>query len=168
LKKIAFVILVCFAVFFTTGCQEEEVSTVNNTVKSGLCEYEPSGIHVIGLTSIERNPQKNNSSLISIYVSLMDSFDCSIKSPGSFRFELYEYVPRSSQPKGKRLIVWPDIDLADKEENNRYWNDLIRAYNFKLNANINPNAPKNYALQATCMTGGGKRVSEIFILNSKK
>lgn len=153
-----------------SGCPGEPATPADTYTGTGesSCAYSASAIHVIGLTSIGRDPRKNNSSQLSIYVSLLDSFDSSIKSPGSFRFELYEYVPRSSQPKGKRLVVWPDIDLTNAGDNNKYWRDLLRAYHFTLEANINPDIPKIYALQATCMTGDGKRLSEIFILNSKK
>ena len=43
----------------------------------------------------------------------MDSFGSAIKSPCIFRIELYEYVERSPSPLGKRLEIWPDIDLID-------------------------------------------------------
>jgi len=50
---------------------------------------------------------------INLYISLLDSFGSQIKSPGVFRFELYERVLRSAEPKGKRVAIWQDIDLTD-------------------------------------------------------
>ena len=73
-------------------------------------------------------PEKNNEHA----VSLLDPFDCQIKSPGVFRFELYEYVQRSAEPKGQRVIIWPDIDLTECSENNNHWRDFLRAYEFNL------------------------------------
>ena len=67
-----------------------------------------------------------------MYAALRDSFGSCLKAPGVFRFELYEYVQYSSEPKGKRIIIWPDIDLTDAAENNEYWNDFLRAYEFSL------------------------------------
>jgi hypothetical protein len=168
LRNLVFILLLCLLTVVLSGCPTGQATPSDTYTADSPCAYSASSIHVIGLTSLGRDPQRKNSSQLSIYVSLLDSFDSSIKSPGSFRFELYEYVPRSSQPKGKRLAVWPDIELIDAGDNEKYWQDLLRAYHFTLDVNINPDIAKTYALQATCMTGDGKRISEIFILNPKK
>ena len=39
------------------------------------------------------------------YVSLMDVFGSQIKGPAVFRFELYEKVVRSSEPKGNKCSL---------------------------------------------------------------
>lgn len=99
---------------------------------------------------------------IDIYISLIDSFDSQIKSPGVFRFELYEYAPRSAELKGKRVKLWPDYELSDTITNNQYWRDFLRAYEFDLPFD----APftQNYILQVTFLCPGGKRLLNEFVL----
>jgi hypothetical protein len=93
---------------------------------------------------------------------LLDSFDCQIKTPGIFRFELYKYVRRSAEPKGKRIAIWPDIDLTGTTENNNYWRDFLRAYEFNLD--FVPKRNQSYILQATCLCPNGKHLSADFVL----
>lgn len=103
---------------------------------------------------------------IHCYVSLLDPFGYQIKSPGIFRFELYEYMQRSSEPKGKRAVIWPDVDLTDPVTNNDYWRDFLRAYEFSLpceQANSH-----DYILQVTCLCPNGKRLSSEFTLRQTK
>jgi len=89
-----------------------------------------------------------------------------MKSPGIFRFELYERVPRSAEPKGKRIILWPDFDLIDVAENDNHWRDFLRAYEFSLPIESQTN--QNCILQATCICPNGKRLSAEFTLTHTK
>jgi hypothetical protein len=79
---------------------------------------------------------------------------------------LYEKVPRSAEPKGKRITKWPDIDLTDIVENNVYWRDFLRAYEFTLPVELD--ARQNHILQATCLCPNGKRLSTEFTLPNTK
>ncbi len=103
---------------------------------------------------------------INLYVSLVDSFGSQIKSPCVFRFELYQRVQRSSEPKGSRVIIWPDIDLTDPAANNEYWRDFLRAYEFNLP--FEPSASQNYILQVTCLCPNVRRLSTEFALKFTK
>jgi hypothetical protein len=96
---------------------------------------------------------------IEVYVSLLDSFNSQIKGPGVFRFELYEKVIRNPEPKGKRINIWPDIDLRDAVENNKYWQDYLRGYKFKLDYE---GRDGQYVLQVTFLSVGGKRLVNEF------
>lgn len=87
--------------------------------------------------------------------------DSQPSSPGIFRFELYEHVQCSTEPKGQRLAVWPDIDLTDAAQNNNYWRDFLRAYEFKLD--FEPQT-KSHTLQGTFLSPTGKRLSAEFAL----
>jgi len=99
---------------------------------------------------------------INVYVSLLDSFGSAIKSPGVFRFEMYEYVERQASPKGGRIAIWPDIDLSNAVENNKYWRDFLRAYQFNLP--FEPASNPSYILQVTFLCPTGKRLSDEFTL----
>ena len=103
---------------------------------------------------------------IKVYVNLTDSFGCQQKTPGVFRFELYEIVHRAANPKGRRITIWPDINLTDPSENNKFWRDFLRAYEFDLD--FEPAAAQGCMLEVTCLCPNGKRLSADFILKLAK
>lgn len=133
---------------------------------SAYTGYAPSRIDITPLTEVVRTGDAENGSTITVYVSLLDSHDSQIKSPGIFRFELYEYAQRSSDPKGRRVVIWPDIDLTAAAKNNEYWRDFLRAYEFNLDCE--PQNKHSYILQVTCMCPDGKRLSTEYALKHIK
>ena len=124
--------------------------------------YAPSRIEILPLSELVSVSGPGGGTQLDAYVSLLDAFGSQIKAPGTLRFELYEYVRRSADPKGQTIAVWPDIDLTDPAENNRYWQDFLRAYAFELSTDV----PRNgvYILEATCIRPDGRRLSADFTL----
>jgi len=61
--------------------------------------FAPAKINIMPLTEFI-SPGDARQANINLYVSLLDSFGSQIKSPCVFRFELYQKVQRSSEPKG--------------------------------------------------------------------
>jgi hypothetical protein len=173
--KITTVILQAFFLLslpIYTGCEPPQAGSnlpahINKTADAqDYSGYMPAKIDIMPLTDFIFVSPARSSSKLRIYVSLLDSFDCQVKSPGVFRFELYEQVLRSPEPKGKRIILWPDIDLTDVDENNQYWKDFLRAYEFNLD--FEPKAQQNYILQVTFLSHAGRRLSADFNLKSPK
>ena len=118
-------------------------------------QYAPVKIDIMPLTEFVRH--EGAEPKIALYVSLLDSFGSQIKSPAMFRFELYQRVRRSAEPKGSRTIIWPDADLSDPAANNRHWRDFLRAYQFDLP--FDPAEGQEYVLEVTCLTPDAKRIS---------
>ncbi|MFC1738894.1 hypothetical protein ACFL1G_07600 [Planctomycetota bacterium] len=150
-------------VFGVTGCQQNthrpSIETDDQPI-SVYARYAPIKIRIIPLTKFDLPENK-----IHLYVSLLDSFNSQIKAPAVFRFEIYEKVQRSAEPKGKRIYHWqPDIDLTGLIENNNHWSDFLRAYEFKLD--FEPKENKSYILQVTSMLPNGKRLSAEIDLKS--
>ena len=139
----------------------------HNDVKelSVYSRFAPAKINIMPLTEFIRigDTQQPN---INLYVSLLDSFGSQIKSPIVFRFELYQRVLRSAEPKGRRVVIWPDIDLTEPAANNEYWQDFLRAYEFDLP--FEPDASQSYILQVTCLCPNGRRISAEFALKLTK
>ncbi len=127
--------------------------------------FGPARIDVLPITAIEPASAADRETSISAYVSLIDAFDCQIKSPVIFRFELFQRLQRSSDPKGKRLIVWPDIDLIDPTLNNNIWQDFLRAYQFSLP--LQKISADNCILHVTVTCPSGKRLTADFIVRPK-
>jgi len=119
--------------------------------------FAPARIGILPLTELSRPGNSGQPAVLTIYLDLLDAFGSHIKAPGVLRFELYEYVVRSAEPKGQRITVWPDIDMTNPAENNRYWQDFLRAYEFTLDAPAG--LDKTYILEATCLCPDGRRLS---------
>ena len=129
-----------------------------------LKEYDPVEVRVIGLTQIvdsEFNPQR---ATLKAYIDLMDSFGCRVKAPGKLRIELYEYLPRSANNKGRRLMAWPDVELTDAPLNNSHWKDYLRAYQVDMTMVSRPLRGSSYILHTTFITLRGKHLTSDFRL----
>ena len=167
---VKYLVLAISCLAFFSGCGEPPVvpdKSVEVKVKGG-CLFQIDRAHVIGLTSIESKPDDDSSSVLTVYLSLQDSFASSIKVPAIFWFELYEYVPRSPNPRGTRLYLSGEIDLNSLSVNNDYWEDFLRAYKFTMDATVKYDPSATYVLQITCVTPDGRRLMETFYLNKKK
>ena len=165
----------------TTGAPPD-----HNTADAPLCiYYAPVKIDILPLTEFTALDGGSDPH-IEAYVSLLDSFGSQIKSPGKFRFELYEYVQRSAEAKGRRVMIWPESDLSDPNSGNRYWIDLsdpaannrswrdfLRAYQFNLPFKPAPHEGalrpgRDYVLEATCLTPNGSRLTAEFGLKRRE
>jgi len=127
------------------------------------CErYGPARIDILPLTALAQAPDSRRDSILSVYICLLDSFDSQIKAPAVFRFELFEHAQRSTDPKGRRLTIWPDIALTDPALNNNHWQDFLRAYLFSLP--VQKLSAGDYILHATCITPSDKRLYADFLV----
>ena len=168
MRTITLILQVFFLCLFwvCVGCEPTQVDVEpparvdNGFDVSVYTHYAPVKIDIMPLTEFIGVGDVEETSQLNVYVSLLDSFGCQIKSPGVFRFELYKRVERSSEPKGKRIFIWPDIDLTERSENNNYWRDFLRAYEFNLDFGRRSN--QNYVLQVTCLCPNGRRLSAEF------
>ena len=131
--------------------------TTKIAIASGPVTFAPVKIGVLPLTELSSPSGAAQGAKLDVFVTMLDAFGCQMKAPGALLFELYEYVPRSAQLKGKQLALWPQIDLTGPAENNRYWRDFLRAYEFELDAQASRD--KTYILEVTCLCPDGKRLS---------
>ena len=159
-------VLLFVLLLFESGCEPVATELPPKINASVYTHYAPVKIDIMPLTEFTGVGDMAEPSKINVYVSLLDSFGCQKKSPGVFRFELYEYVERSAEPKGRRITIWPDIDLTDAVENNNHWRDFLRAYEFNLG--FEPESNQSYVLQATCLCPSGRRLSAEFTIKHTK
>jgi hypothetical protein len=166
MKYISIICLFASAMSFLTGCDMRFPASslpgekpVHNTRP-----YVAANIHIMGLTEIVPGQRTGEEAILKVYIDLMDSFDCRMKSPGVFRLELYEFVPRSSDPRGRRLFIQPDLDLTDPVDNDKYWQDHLRTYRFNLPLDFVPLPGSAFIIEATFIPPGGKRLNDKFHL----
>jgi hypothetical protein len=128
--------------------------------------YSPVSVDIMPLTEFTSSNGQDPSSGLTIYVSLLDAFNCQIKAPCRFRFELFEHKQRTATPKGKRLAKWSDIDLSDAVTNHSYWQDYLRAYKFVLD--FEPQQDRVYVLEVTCLCPDRRRLTADIVLTCCK
>ena len=154
MKKI--VIPIALAMALICGCEESQQQTAKSLKGQTVNEsvFAARRIKIIGLTEFK------DEDTLHVYIDLLDEFGDRIKTPMKLRFELYDYVPRSSEPKGKRYIIWPDIVLIEPQVNNQYWRDYLRSYEFELDTDMEIVHGRAYILEAVCFTEQGKRLTD--------
>lgn len=154
--------------FGIAGCHQAQVATeqaegpYHSIDASVYAQYSPVKIDIMPLTDLVGSSGAEAAPEIRVYVGLIDASGSQRKWPGIFRFELYEYAQRSAEPKGRRIIIWPDIDLKDPAKNDEHWRDFLRAYQFDLE--IEPENKRSYILQVTYLCPDGKRLSDEFTI----
>ncbi|UCG58952.1 MAG: hypothetical protein JSU70_05465 [Phycisphaerales bacterium] len=174
MKAFTYTLLTFIAVCFLplSGCESPEAVAEPRSGSDRVSPapsytgYAPVKASIMPLTEFVRAGGAEQASKLGAYVGLLDSFGSQIKAPAVFRFELYEHLQRSSEPKGKRVAIWPDIDLTDAPSNNSYWQDFLRAYNFSLD--FEPKSNQDYVLQVTATCADGKRLSAEYVLRHGK
>jgi hypothetical protein len=173
IKKTVFVlkIILCCTLAAIIGCEPvpPRQTAQKEKMQGGpqICipsDFAPDKIEIMPLTEMTIDSSQN--AVIKAYVSLLDSFDCQKKWPGIFRFELYQRVLRSADPKGKRLFISRDFDLTEATVNNSSWLDFLQAYEFNLEFESAENI--DYILQATCLTPDNRRLSTELILKPQQ
>ncbi len=166
--KYAAALSMCLLVFFS-GCNASN-STNGRVIEnhnsqaykiSIYSEYAPARIDILPLTEYKINEETQQGE-INLFVSLLDEYGSQIKSPCIFRFELYPKVPRSSDPKGGRVMIWTDMDLTEPKINNDYWQNFLRAYKFSLLFELQSN--QTYILEVTCMCPNSKYLTSEYTL----
>ena len=156
------VILWAVSVLTIAGCGRDSAVVTGPDDKCPYAVYAPSDLDIMPLTGIEKS-ENDNSAEITVYLSLKDEFDTQMKAPCSIRFELFDKLYRTADPRGKRIKIWPEVNLEAPDANHQYWLEFLRAYKFTL-------AVKNYTgsaliIQATCIFPDGRRLNSDFDLS---
>lgn len=68
---------------------------------------------------------------LEVRVRLKDAFDDPVKALGSFRVQLYNFVPRSLETRGKECGNWL-INILSEQDIRKYYDLIDRSYRFPL------------------------------------
>jgi hypothetical protein len=149
----------CAAVIVLTGCEMAQAPTQSVVQRGGDVSIER--IRISALTEFVTDPALPDEVQLKVLLEFFDTSDLSISAPCILRFELYEFHSVSSDPRGKRLLIWPEKDLGNAENANKHWKNLLRGYEFYLPLDFMPRRDKKYVLEATCFAGQ-KRYNDLF------
>lgn len=163
-------LIMCVLLIFSAGCEPAANSAdmqVTDPNSALFCEtYVPVRVETLPLSRIVNYP--DGSGRVNAFVDLLDEFESRLKSPAQFRFELYEFVPRSVREEGKRVKLWKQIDLRDNRVNSAYWREHLRAYEFLLDTEAGLQSGRKYVLEATVTTVRGVRLSDSVVIETRQ
>lgn len=142
-----------------TGCKMDRAAPDRSAQLGRWADFMPAQVQILPLTELATD---DSAGRLRVYVGAFDSFDTQMKAPGTFRFELYEHLPRSPEPRGSMLRIWPDVDLTGARANHEHWRDFIRAYEFNLD--FEPAPGRRYLLKVTYLSPNQRRLTDQFAL----
>lgn len=155
---IVLVTLLAAVGFILTGCDTGRPDDIFDSTP------EPPGpvqeLRISALTEfvyLPDNPQVQ----LRVMAELMDAAEQSVQQPCIWRFELYDFVARSSQIRGHRITIWPDMDLTAASEDDTHWKPFLKGYEFYLPLEHELQGGKKYVLEATAMTDQ-RRYNDLF------
>jgi hypothetical protein len=168
-KAIARKIVVFIVILSCGGCEkpvspEKKIVQPDSESQKNLVysRYSPVKADILPLTGVVKTDNEEKLQL-NLYISLLDAFGTQLKSPCIFRLEMYQKVQRSAEVKGVRLVIWPDMNLVEPEENNKYWRNYLRAYEFSLP--LDKQTGQSFIVEVTCLCPNDKRLTADFTLD---
>ncbi len=113
--------------FGTKGRVEDTPQSVPHPVDLLL----PQTIRVHPFTGTRTFDEAGGIRGIDVRIEAVDAYGDATKAFGTFRFEMYHFVPNSLDPKGQRIATWTE-DLLQPRKNVLHWDKITRTYQFRL------------------------------------
>jgi len=142
-------LLPAVAVVFYVGCAGPENLGQGSkiAVPRPISLTLPKQIAIHPFTGIRLFDESGGIKGVDVRIQALDASGDSTKAFGDFRFELYVFRPNSLDPRGERLAVW-EVPVADPKINSLHWDNITRAYKFKLQWEQPIPVGKQYVLAA--------------------
>jgi hypothetical protein len=145
-------VVMCVAAFLA-GCGQ---GVIGRPMQAAGAEF-----RLLALTSLEPDAA-GEGLLLRAYVQPEENF-----AAEWFRFELYEYVPLDANPRGKRIVFWPQVEPGPAGIANRYWRPHLEAYEIILPVESRLEGDKTYLVEVTALGDDGTRRSDTTKLKLK-
>lgn len=113
--------------FGTKGSDQRVLQPVPEPIDLML----PRDIRIHPFTGMRTFDETGGIKGIDVRIETVDAYGDAAKAFGNFRFEMYEFLPNSIDPKGKRIATWEEALLKSKK-NLLHWDKITRTYKFKL------------------------------------
>lgn len=144
------VVLIAAGVFLSTGC----VSDPLDTQRRSVC------LRLLALTVLESDSD-DQGKVVRAFVQPTDTAPVQW-----YRFELYERMPYDVNPRGKRLLLWPEIEPGLPRPDNAQWHQRLGAYEIALPVTEPIPKEKRLLLEVTALTADGRRCSDTVEIES--
>ena len=156
------------ALISLAGCVTSGRKPATETEHQMVALLMPSRIEIVEpftrVKSFDGDPVPDGIELLLQAVNALDNPGQMIA--GELRAELYEHVPGSADPKGRRLENWT-MYLTTTEQQKKHWNQLTQMYEFELGLDPdNPPPPAaKYVLSVTLVSAMEKRLFDEIVIS---
>ena len=110
--------IIIASVILLAGCGQMSEMSLFNTASPG--------VHLLDMTGFAP-AASGEGTVLRVFVQ-----PDKIEQDLCFRFELYVYIPRSSNPRGKRIVLWPDMEVKANASSNSQWREHLKFVCFQL------------------------------------
>ena len=117
----------------------------------------PTKIRIHPFTGTRTFEEAGNIKGLDVRIEALDAWDHTTKAFGNFRFELYRFMPNSTERKAGKMITW-EVSLTDPKDNFVHWSSINRAYEFKLQSDQGIAVGERYVLVAVFTSPYTKRL----------
>lgn len=145
------------AALLLVGCEMPSSNAVRPDIQPGEVER----IRISALTEFVPVPSSPEKVQIKTLIEFFDPLNTPLKPAFTVRFELYEFRPLSSNPRGQRVAIWPEQDLLDPVKNDEHWEDFLRGYEFYWPLKFVPQPGNKYLFEVSCSVGQ-RRYNDLF------
>ena len=122
---IALVVLAC--AIGSSGCAYSPARDIPSPINMLL----PKTIAIHDFTGQRVFDEEGGVKGMDVRIEVKDSFNDPAEAFGKFRFEMYDFRPQNADPRGELLSSW-DVNLSEPKDNIVHWDNITRAYQFKL------------------------------------
>ncbi len=150
------------------GCASTPSPTENAARERMLALLMPGKIEIVApftrVKSFDDDPMPDG---IELLLQAVNSLDDPGMIVGSVHVDLFEHVPASSDPKGRRLEYW-DIELSTLQQQRTFWNQATQMYEFRLE--IDPSvipAKDRFVVHVTYTSPLGEHLTDSCIIDSR-
>ncbi len=147
-------------VVLVAGCPRGQVPEVDQgpTTQQLIDYYSPRTIKICPFTKPASFDDDAIPDGIGVFLEPRDGAGDTGKAYGTFIFELYSYRPAAGSRRGQLIQRWtqPVVSLEQQEQ---FWNHVIRMYEFQLSWEGEPIPPQQkYILAASFQAPGSERL----------
>ena len=120
------------------------------------------GVRLLGLTTLEADAAEG-AMAVRAFVRPAQGYVAE-----RVRFELYAFAPYDVNPRGKRIMLWPEIEPGGADLSNRNWRPHLEAFEFVLSGVGPLAANKTYLVEVTAWATDGTRKSDTIKVTVKR
>ena len=156
--KLNLAIFALVAVSFFAGCNGNNIAADFNDCDCFITKK-------FSVTPLTKFVETDGKASLKLVVDVLDSTGHRSKAPFNLQCSLYRYLPRTADNKGELVQVWQPISLDAIAENNKYWNDYLRSYEFGFELDSLP-GQQWYLVEIACQIPSGNRIFDKFMLKT--
>ncbi|MFA6133888.1 MAG: hypothetical protein WC869_07745 [Phycisphaerae bacterium] len=123
----------------------------------------PQSLRIHPFTALRDLEDANGVRGLDVRIEALDAYGDTTRAYGDFRFELYTFRNVSTDPKDVKIAAW-DVPMLEAKANLSHWNNITRAYEFKLQWTQPAKPGQKFVLVATFSSPFNQRIFAEYVV----